>query len=726
MVRHVLSIGLIFSSLILVILNKAECKSGGGHYSSQRSLGSGPSAGYGFSGSGHQQNSMNWGNPWFSSDLNSWYDYDNMVIPLILFLLLINSSEFFCQLIFTSLTMPNKDSHSSSSSSSSQQHSQSMPNYYYHPYYHLALNDSDSIPDEQRLMAQLLRNYDPSARPVYNASNTVSVAFGIALTQLSDMDEKNQVLTTNIWLEQEWFDERLVWNASDFNGLTTLRLPCSKIWLPDIVLYNSADDYTQGYYQSKAMVENNGHVFWPPPAKFRSSCKIDVTFFPFDDQLCKLKFGSWIYDAAQVNLTKRRDNVDMTNYIRSGEWHIVHIAVKRNDVTYPCCPGIYYPDVTIYVHIRRRVLYYLFNIILPCIWLSILSLLGFCLPPDSGEKITLGITVLLAFSVFMLLIAESMPATSEMVPLIEIYLTIVMALTSLSIILTVYVLQLHHSGPVVIPVPHSFKYSLVRRIAPVIGMKKIVEIYAREHNLTEKDYVYRCFAQASTQPTNTSAMNHKSRIINEKKKTKHRQEANHRNDPHYDGEERYNHNDKYDNDEERITKELLISLSTRNGDIRSASLPSKRRHHHHSRSRRIPQVVLIPQQHYPESTLKSSSNLTNSRSPPNLFNSNMHLLETHLKHLINKQKREEDRNETINEWKLMALIMDRLLFWLFAIFTVLSTILCLIIIPFLKNAGYIPVLSTDLVTEYKATATVANVTEGQLRINLSDVSTVDT
>lgn len=68
----------------------------------------------------------------------------------------------------------------------------------------------------------------------------------------------------------------------------------------------------------------------------------------FKDQLCKLKFGSWTYDAAQVNLTKRRRNVDMTNYIRSGEWHVVNIGVKRNDVTYPCCPGIYYPDVTIY------------------------------------------------------------------------------------------------------------------------------------------------------------------------------------------------------------------------------------------------------------------------------------------------------------------------------------------------------------------------------------------
>ena len=84
---------------------------------------------------------------------------------------------------------------------------------------------------------------------------------------------------------------------------------------------------------------------------------------------------------------------------------------------YACCAEPY-PDVRFTIIIRRKTLYYLFNIIFPCLWLTILSLLGFWLPPDSGEKITLGITVLLAFSVFMLLIAESMPATSEFVPLI--------------------------------------------------------------------------------------------------------------------------------------------------------------------------------------------------------------------------------------------------------------------------------------------------------------------
>jgi hypothetical protein len=113
----------------------------------------------------------------------------HIMLKIILYLILINLSKISSQLVFSSLTIPHRDNPSHSpSSSNSQLNSPSIPNYYFHnPYYYLALNESDSIPDEQRLMAQLLRNYDPSARPVYNASNTVSVAFGIALTQLSDM-----------------------------------------------------------------------------------------------------------------------------------------------------------------------------------------------------------------------------------------------------------------------------------------------------------------------------------------------------------------------------------------------------------------------------------------------------------------------------------------------------------------------------------------------------------
>ena len=65
------------------------------------------------------------------------------------------------------------------------------------------LNIYDSfIPDEQNLIMRLLRNYDPAARPVFNATRPVVIKFGFALIQICDMDERNQIFTTNVWLEQ--------------------------------------------------------------------------------------------------------------------------------------------------------------------------------------------------------------------------------------------------------------------------------------------------------------------------------------------------------------------------------------------------------------------------------------------------------------------------------------------------------------------------------------------
>lgn len=165
------------------------------------------------------------------------------------------------------------------------------------------------------------------------------------------------------------------------------------------------------------MVSSNGNVFWPPIVKLRSTCAIDITYFPFDDQLCRMKVGSWAYDGFQVDVFNRSNSIDLSNFVSNGEWKLIAVKAVRNVVKYPCCPEPF-PDVTFTLHISRRTLYYTYNVIIPCVMLSILTLLGFWMRPDSGEKVTLGLTVLLAFSVFMLLIAENMPATSSFVPLI--------------------------------------------------------------------------------------------------------------------------------------------------------------------------------------------------------------------------------------------------------------------------------------------------------------------
>ena len=77
----------------------------------------------------------------------------------------------------------------------------------------------------------------------------------------------------------------------------------------------SADDFSGQYMRSLALVNHTGRVFWPPPTKFRSTCPVDVAFFPFDDQTCILKLGSWLHDGYSVRRTLFFYKVHTDNYI---------------------------------------------------------------------------------------------------------------------------------------------------------------------------------------------------------------------------------------------------------------------------------------------------------------------------------------------------------------------------------------------------------------------------
>lgn len=63
----------------------------------------------------------------------------------------------------------------------------------------------------------------------------------------------------------------------------------------------SADEGFDGTYATNVVVRNNGSCLYVPPGIFKSTCKIDITWFPFDDQRCEMKFGSWTYDGFQVS-----------------------------------------------------------------------------------------------------------------------------------------------------------------------------------------------------------------------------------------------------------------------------------------------------------------------------------------------------------------------------------------------------------------------------------------
>ncbi|XP_043599764.1 neuronal acetylcholine receptor subunit alpha-7-like isoform X1 [Bombus pyrosoma] len=297
---------------------------------------------------------------------------------------------------------------------------------------------------EKRLLSDLLDTYNVLERPVGNESEPLVLSFGLTLMQIIDVDEKNQLLITNLWLKLEWNDVNMRWNTSDYGGVRDLRIPPHRLWKPDVLMYNSADEGFDGTYPTNVVVKNNGTCLYVPPGIFKSTCKIDITWFPFDDQRCEMKFGSWTYDGFQLDLQLQDESGgDISSFITNGEWDLLGVPGKRNEIYYNCCPEPYI-DITFVVIIRRRTLYYFFNLIVPCVLIASMAVLGFTLPPDSGEKLSLGVTILLSLTVFLNMVAETMPATSDAVPLLGTYFNCIMFMVASSVVSTILILNYHH------------------------------------------------------------------------------------------------------------------------------------------------------------------------------------------------------------------------------------------------------------------------------------------
>ncbi|KAM9242010.1 neuronal acetylcholine receptor subunit beta-2 [Dugong dugon] len=298
---------------------------------------------------------------------------------------------------------------------------------------------------EQRLVEHLLdpSRYNKLIRPAANGSELVTVQLMVSLAQLISVHEREQIMTTNVWLTQEWEDYRLAWKPEEFDNMKKVRLPSKHIWLPDVVLYNNADGMYEVSFYSNAVVSYDGSIFWLPPAIYKSACKIEVKHFPFDQQNCTMKFRSWTYDRTEIDLVLKSDVASLDDFTPSGEWDIVALPGRRNENP----DDSTYVDITYDFIIRRKPLFYTINLIIPCVLITSLAILVFYLPSDCGEKMTLCISVLLALTVFLLLISKIVPPTSLDVPLVGKYLMFTMVLVTFSIVTSVCVLNVHHRSP---------------------------------------------------------------------------------------------------------------------------------------------------------------------------------------------------------------------------------------------------------------------------------------
>ena len=91
---------------------------------------------------------------------------------------------------------------------------------------------------------------------------------------------------------KQWLDEFLRWKPENFSNIRTLRMPSGRLWLPDTFIYNNAgnqDGVQTTINGPYAMIRFDGLVKYPVPMKLRSNCEVDITYFPFDHQICYIK-----------------------------------------------------------------------------------------------------------------------------------------------------------------------------------------------------------------------------------------------------------------------------------------------------------------------------------------------------------------------------------------------------------------------------------------------------
>jgi len=215
----------------------------------------------------------------------------------------------------------------------------------------LAASARASRESEERLLHDVLSSYNPLFIPKFNKSHPIEVTMETMLKKIVEYDYEKGILTSLVWLDFNWFDEYLKWNPADYNGIERIQLPPSKVWVPDIFLFNDVSGHFGTDILSERpylVVESNGDVRWIPPMILKTSCLHGA-----QEESCELKFGSWVYTADQLDLRPAIPTMDLEGYTGSSLWDLSETRVERHETVYDCCPEAFV-DLTFTIRFHKK------------------------------------------------------------------------------------------------------------------------------------------------------------------------------------------------------------------------------------------------------------------------------------------------------------------------------------------------------------------------------------
>ncbi|XP_035267883.1 5-hydroxytryptamine receptor 3A-like isoform X1 [Anguilla anguilla] len=311
-------------------------------------------------------------------------------------------------------------------------------------------------------------------RPVVNLSNPTITNISFTLYAVLGVNEKQQILTTFLWLRLYWHHEFLVWDPEECDGVSKISLPVTDLWTPDIIVYEFVDDDVSQNCPY-VYVNHTGHIRYDRMLRIVSACNLEIYTFPFDIQNCSLTFGSYMHTIKDVRVTPALSFEEISGnskrYLEaSGEWELVIIEGNAGILQF----GIDEWDIiTFWVVIKRRPILYVVNLLIPSSFLMIIDILSFYLPPHSVDRASFKMTLILGYTVFLLIMNDLLPSTANGTPIIGIYFSVCLALMVISLLETVIITNvLHHNSMKYRPVPRWVQVLVLGYIGRLICYTK--------------------------------------------------------------------------------------------------------------------------------------------------------------------------------------------------------------------------------------------------------------
>ncbi|XP_038065772.1 neuronal acetylcholine receptor subunit beta-3-like [Patiria miniata] len=314
----------------------------------------------------------------------------------------------------------------------------------------IAHNASASHLTETRLRHLIVTGngiYDMLVRPAITPNQSVVVDLELHMYALISMDEKAQVMTGASRLKLTWHDYRARWDPMDYDNITDLSLGLSEIWTPKILLSNGAGDRIENPVKESvflALLKWDGTVELQGQVIHKTHCAMQLSEFPFDRQTCWLTFSSQNMPKDMITLRAGASSVyglEITSQWRPLELYGVVPEYVIGSRTYQLL-GLKFTA-------ERLPHYTLMNVALPSGAMTFISLWVFWLPPESGEKVSMAVSILLGQAVFWLVVIESLPITGgQGTPILLSSIECNFLVAGLAILLSVVTVRVHHRpGP---------------------------------------------------------------------------------------------------------------------------------------------------------------------------------------------------------------------------------------------------------------------------------------